>query len=200
MIKEFVLDNSINIIKKKYDLLNEEEIEIIRYGLEGIYLTMTKLIIIIFIAVKLNILYNVLIFLLFFNIIRTFSFGLHAKNSIKCLLSSTTIFIGIPILCKIIEMNFIIKLVLFITSTLIISIYSPADTEKRPIVSKKRRLFYKTISTFICIIYMIVGLTINNTFISNLIVFALIVQALIVNPLSYKVFNMPYNNYKNFKK
>lgn len=198
MIKEYILDNSINIIKKKYEL-NEENIEVIRYGLEGIYLTLTKAIIITLIAINLNLLSEYLIFLLFYNIIRTFSFGLHAKNSIVCLISSTIIFICVPMMCKFINIDTSVRILLSIVTTLCIFLFSPADTEKRPIISKKRRLFYKIISTFISIIYSIIGLTIKNLFISNALIFALIVQCFIINPLSYKVFNLPYNNYKNYK-
>ena len=88
-----------NLIKKNgnYD---EDQLAIIKYGLEGIYLTITKLIIILLLAYLLNIIKEVIIFLIIYNIIRMPSFGLHATKSWICLLSSTIIFIGLPIVCK----------------------------------------------------------------------------------------------------
>ena len=75
---------------------------------------------------------------------------------------------------------------------------SPADTKKRPIVSPKRRLTYKLISTILAIIFVILSVIIKNNFISNCLVFGLILQNVLISPLTYKIFKQPYNNYKEF--
>lgn len=199
MLKTYFLNKSISIIQDKYNY-SEEKIEIIKYGLEGLYLTITKAIVIFLLAFKLDLFTEVILFLFFYNIIRMFSFGLHAKSSIVCLLSSTVIFIGIPYLCKDLFINNNLKLILFIFTTILIFIFSPADTKKRPIISKSRRLFYKIVSTFICICYCVVALTIKNNYISNLLLFSLITQLFMVNPLSYKLFGVSYNNYKKYNR
>ena len=82
-----------NIDNNKY---TKDEIEIIKYGYESVYITITKILFIILISLLLNIFKEVIIFLLIFNVIRTFAFGLHATKSSICLVSSTLIFIGLP--------------------------------------------------------------------------------------------------------
>ena len=77
-MKNYVLDNAINIINKKYNY-DDIKIEKLRYGLEGIYLTITKAIVIFSIALILGIFKELLVFLLFFNILRFSAFGIHAK-------------------------------------------------------------------------------------------------------------------------
>ena len=72
----------------------------IKYGLEGIYLTFTKIFVILIIAFILRIEKEMIIYMLIYNFIRMPSFGLHATKSWICLLSSTTIFIGGTLLCK----------------------------------------------------------------------------------------------------
>lgn len=199
-MKNLVLDKSILIIKNKYKDYDEEKLEIIRYGLEGIYLTITKAIVIFTLAILLNLFKELIIFLLLFNIIRFVSFGLHAKNSLTCLMFSTCTFLSIPYLCSILSINVIFKTIIFIPVIILIGYFSPADTEKRPIVSKKRRLVYKILSLLISVIYFIISITINNNFISNALLFSLIVQLFLINPISYKLFHVSYNNYLRYQK
>ena len=76
---------------------------------------------------------------------------------------------------------------------------APADTHKRPIVSIKRRRTYKVISTLLAIIFVILSLIIENRFLSNSLIMALVVQSFIISPTIYKLFNLPYDNYKNYQ-
>ena len=87
-----------NYIKSNtnYDEIKLKEIE---YGLLGIYLTLSKLIIILLLSILLGVLKEVILFLLLFNLIRMPAFGLHATKSWICLVGSIIAFIGIPLLC-----------------------------------------------------------------------------------------------------
>lgn len=199
-MKETFLNGSIKAIKSKYSDYDEIKIEELRYGLEGLYLSITKLIIISIVAIFTGIFKEMIILLFFFNIIRAVSFGLHAKNSITCLISSTIVFIICPILCKKIIINKIIRLFIFIPTIILIAIFSPADTEKRPIISKKRRSIYKILSITISATYMILCIFIKNNFICNTILCSLLIQLFLVNPISYKLFGVSYNNYKEYLK
>ena len=53
-MKEVFLNKSLNFILKNNNSYTEDEIEKIKYGLEGLYLTITKLIIILILAWILN--------------------------------------------------------------------------------------------------------------------------------------------------
>ena len=98
-MKKIIMNNLMNYIKENTNYTNTELMEI-EYGLTGIYLTVSKIIIISIIAYLLGMFKEMIIFMVLFNIIRTTAFGLHATKSWICLLSSTIIFIGIPIICK----------------------------------------------------------------------------------------------------
>ena len=196
-MKKIVLNHWMNIIKKNknYDNVKLSEIE---YGLTGIYLTISKLIVIAFLSILLGIFKEMIIFLLIYNVLRMPSFGIHATKSWICLVISTIIFIGIPLVCMNIHLNILIKIIIGIISSLLMFKNSPADTKKRPIVSPKRRLAYKLISTILAITFVIISITIKNNFISNCLVFGLILQNILISPVTYKVFKQPYNNYKEF--
>lgn len=200
ILKEAFLNKSIQIIKSKYSNYDEIKIEELKYGLEGLYLSITKLVIISIIAAGIGIFKEMVILLLLFNVIRAVSFGLHARNSLICLISSAIVFLACPILCKIIVINNYIKLFIAIPTIILITIFSPADTEKRPIISRKRRLVYKILSLIISATYMILCILVKDNFIGNTILCSLLIQLFLVNPISYKIFGVSYNNYKNYLK
>ena len=141
-------------LSRKYN----EQLEVIQDGLESIYITITKTIIIFIIAYFLGLAKELIILLIFYNLIRATAFGLHATKSSYCLISSTLIFIGTAYLCKLLIIPFYIKILLCIINILLIYKWSPADTEKRPIVSKKRREIYKTLSTIIAITFSFISI------------------------------------------
>ena len=197
-MKKRLLNNIRNIIIKENKKISDDSLEEIMYGIEGFILTIEKLVVILIISFILNIIKEVLMLILFFNIIRFFSFGVHAKSSIICLISSIIIFIGVPLLSKIIVINKIIKIILLIILPTYYLIYAPSDTEKRPIISK--RIMYKTISVIINVIYISISFIITNNVIVNLLIFSLIIESILINPLTYKLFKVSYNNYKNYQK
>lgn len=193
-MKKIIMNFIMNYIKKNSNYSKNELLEI-EYGLTGIYLTISKMIIIFILAYILGILKEVIIFMFIFNIIRTTAYGLHATKSWICLISSTIIFIIVPLLCKYLIININIKLFVGAISVILIYKNAPADTKKRPIVNKKRRTILKLISTFIAIMFFIISLIINNSFISNCLLFSIIVENILISPSVYKIFKLPYNNY-----
>lgn len=198
-MKKIIISHWMNIIKKNkdYDDIKLKEIE---YGLTGLYLTLSKSIVIFTLALILGIFKEVFIFLFIYNLIRLTSFGIHAKKSWMCLISSILIFIGVPLIMLHLKLNFYAKLIIGILNIIHIFVYSPADTKKRPIINKKRRLMYKLISTTIAIIFTIISFIINNNYMSNCMLFALIVQNILISPITYKICKEPYNNYVAFLK
>lgn len=194
-MKDFILNNSMNFIvkNKKYSKINLEKI---RYGLASIYLLISKFIIIATLAYLLNLFRELIVFMLIYTLIKMPSFGLHASKTWICLLVSSIVFILVPYLCIIIKINYYIKILIALICTLILFKNSPADTKKRPIVNPNRRRLYKIITTIVALTYTLFIIFIKDHFISNCLVFSLIIQALITDPIIYKIFNLPYDNYK----
>lgn len=198
-MKKIIIAKCMNYIRRhtEYDEIKLKEIE---YGIVSIYLTFSKIIIVLILSLLLNIFKEVIVFMIFFNILRTTGFGLHATKSWICLLSSILIFICIPLLCKYIHININLKIIICIISTIFMLKNAPADTKKKPIVNKKRRLILKLISTALAIIFSISAITIKNNFLSNCLVFSLILENCLIAPSTYKIFKLPYNNYIAFLK
>lgn len=198
-MKQYIMNNAINVVKTNYPDYDQDKLDEIRYGLEGIYLSLTKTIIILFATFILGIFKEAVIVLLFFNFLRMFAFGLHAKKSWMCWISSSILFIGIPYLC--IHMN-IADIYHYIIICLTVScylIYAPADTVKRPLIKKNRRLKFKILTLIVSMIYIIFFIKTNNIFIKNVITMTMLLEAVLIHPLTYRVFKLPYKNYERYR-
>lgn len=198
-MKKKVVNFCLKIIKKNYPQYNDEKMEVIKYGLESIYILITKLLIIGIIAYILGLFKELIIFLIIYNVIRIFSFGLHATKSWICLVTSTLIFILVPLLCKYLYIPIWCKSLIGIILLILYFKNAPADTKKRPIVSKNRRLFFKYSSVLICIIFIYLSIFIDNIFISNCFILSLVIQSFMISPFVYKIFGLPYNNYLSYQ-
>lgn len=197
-MKKKILNHCMKVVKNKYPEYDEDKLEIINYGLESIYLTFTKIIIIFVLAIILNIWKEVLLLLAFYNLIRVSAFGMHAKKSIHCLIISLTLFIGGVYLCRYLVIPLILKVVLSIICIVLIAKYAPADTEKRPIINKKLRRKYKIISVIISGIFAIAIVLLSDKNISNYLLLGMIEATIMLLPITYRIFDLPYDNYKKY--
>lgn len=195
-MNNFILDKTLNFVKSNTEY-DEHELLKIKYGLEGIYLTITKIVIILVIGIVFNYLETVIITLLFFNILRFFAFGLHAKKSWQCLILSILQFNVLPYLFLKIDIQLSLILILSIIAFISFILFAPSDTEKRPLKSKKKRIIRK-----ICSIISVICLFFITIYFKNLrapILSSLLIESIMINPLSYKLLGLKYNNYKKVK-
>ena len=196
-MKKKFLNSSMELItkNKKY---TDEQIEIMAYGLEAIYLTVSKMIVLFASAILLNCVKEFVLILFAFNIIRSQSFGIHASKSIYCLISSFVMFIGGALICKYYVFPFWSLISLSLVCNICLFLYAPADTHKRPLVNEKKRKRFKFISFSLGIIYTILIIIFRNYSIINYLFVGMIEAVIMILPITYKVFHLPYNNYKKY--
>ncbi len=195
-MKQAVLTKSLNFITK-YKNYSEEDINKLKYGLEGIYLTITKMIIIVLLSIIFGIFREVIILLFLFNIIRYFGFGVHARKSSECLISSILLFIVFPFVFLKWSISKDILFYLSIISLITFIPFAPADTIKRVFKNKKKRYIRKILTILVGIIYLIISLMTKGKIMSKLLQLSIIIQAIVINPLTYKILKQSYNNYRN---
>ena len=196
-MKKKFLDSSMELITRNKQY-SQDEIDIMRYGLETIYLTITKLIIIFLTAYLLGIFKEMLLLLVSYNIIRSQAFGIHASKSIYCLISSLIMFIGGALISKYFVIPFNIMIILAVVCNICLWFFAPADTHKRPLVNERKRKRFKLISFALGIIYTVLIVIFRNYSIVNYLLFGMIEAVIMILPITYRVFNLPYNNYKNY--
>lgn len=199
-MKKKIINSIMNQIKK-YNDFDDIKLQEIKYGLETVYLTIVKTIVFIIIAILLSTIKELLLFMLLYGILRLTGFGVHAQKSIHCWISSITIFILIPILIKYVPTNIYILYTISIISIILLSIYAPADTPKRPLINKKKRIIYKVLTILVSILYFILIIFIkDNLSLTNTLFYSLLLESFLVTPFTYKIFGVSYKNYKNYKR
>lgn len=148
-MKEIFISKSYNLINSYYP---NNEIKI-KFGLESLYVILSKTIIIFLISYLLGILNKTLICLLLFNIIRPFSFGRHF-NSKTCLISSIIVFVIIPKFLVFITISNFYKILISILCILLIGIYSPKESRKRRYFKNKFKLKLLSLIAALMLFYL----------------------------------------------
>ena len=197
-MKRKFLNFSMNSIKCKYPDYSQEKLEEIEYGIEALYITLTKTIVIALISILLRVIKEVFFILVFYNILRTTVFGMHAKTSLQCYIMSSILFIGAGLCAKYLDINLYVKIIISLICFINIIIFAPADTYKRPLINAKKRKLYKFFSIVISLIYVILIIIFKNDIMTTYMMFGLADATLMIHPFTYRMFQLPYNNYKAY--
>ena len=196
-MKELFLNNYMDMIKKNNPTFSKDELDKMKYGIEGIYLTITKLFVILLLGFIFNILYEIILLLVFYNFLRFFGFGYHARNSLECLIISISLFFILPLLVSKQLLTFNYKWLLVSLCIINFLLFAPSDTKKRPMINKKKKRIRKTFVILITIIYSIIIPFVDYK-LSSILLLSIVIQTIMVNPFIYMIFKQPYNNYKNY--
>lgn len=191
-----VISENMNLYLDKKDI-NKIKMQ---YGVEILLLNISKLFIILLISLILGLLLETLIVIISFNLARLKAFGVHANNSLNCFLVSILLFIPGVYFINTIKVNNIMIAILFMVLIIIITLYAPADTKKRPIIGKNKRYKLKMQALAIMIILMIVTLSIPYKNIKILIAFGAFIEAATVLPITYRILKKGRNNYEYYEK
>lgn len=195
MIKNIFIKKIMLLVKEYYPEYDENTMNRIKYGVEAIYLTFTKIIVILGVSFFIGILKETLILLFLFNFLRMTGFGLHASKSWMCWVASSLTFICCPIICMNITIPRLIVINIGFLCLICFYLYAPADTYKRALKVKKKRYIYNVLTCITGSIYLLLIIFLNNRFFVNSLLFAMIIETVLIHPLTYKLFKLPCNNY-----
>lgn len=195
-ILDKVIDRIIEFVKNNTDK-KQEELEMIKYGIQVIVINIIKLIILFFTVYCMNVVNYCIVAVGVFAILRTFACGVHASSSLKCIIVNYIVFIGNVELSLKYLVSTKIVLLLFIISFLLIYTYAPADTAERPLLSKKLRKSSKVKASFIVLFFAIISIVLNKSIYRNILTYAILEESILITPISYKIFKKPYKNYES---
>lgn len=197
-MKQFIINHSLQLVTDIYPDYDSSKLDEIRYGLEAIYLSLTKVVVILLVSLMLGLFKEAVILLLFFNGLRSFAFGIHAKKSWMCWVASSLLFIGLPYVCLHLNLPLVIQYFVLAVSLICFLLYAPADTKKRPLVRKNRRIKFKILTIIVAVIYILLYFYTNSMFLKNVIMCSMLLEAVLIHPLTYRVFKLPYKNYEGY--
>lgn len=191
-----ICDYLTNRIRNKMPEIDEERAEIINYGLHLAIGEIPKTFIFIVIAAILGILKEFFITVLVIFPYRAFSGGFHLKTHFGCILGTSIMYCGIPLISKYIIISTNIKYILiplvWIFGIVMCKLYAPADTENVPILRKKDRKIKQILSYITLTITLGIGIIIKNEIFSNIIILGIFAQSITITKLAYRLTNNKY--------
>lgn len=197
MVKDWFLKTNCNYIfsKTNYD---EKKKKIIKYGLECMYTVITKTLVVLIISFLLGTIKETVWLLIFYAFLRMFGFGIHATKNIYCWIISLITYIILPLIIKYMIFDFRYVIALDIGALIGLALWAPADTKKRPLINKNKRIIDKLILILIVLIYIIYSIYFHNI-ISKVMFISIMLEFICTCPLTYIIFKQPFNNYKYIK-
>lgn len=175
----------INIINNNKDISPVKKAELI-YGLNCTQSFLEKFMVLLLLALLFNTFKVFMLIMLFFTPLRIFGFGYHAKTNFQCWVFSLFLYFLIPIFINIIKMPTLIVGIGVILASIIIIIFAPASSIKKPLKNKIKNRKRKLIIVFICAIYSLVVIFIDGDNLKECILAALTFEALLVGPFLNK--------------
>ncbi len=174
----------------------------------GIYISLVntyRLLIILFLSELLNITYYVIPMLITFITIKFFSGGLHMKTGTSCFIVTNLMYIAPPLLIdKIINIRVVIKdnyiIFIYFIFLILIGIFSPSDTENKPLIHKETRARQKKLSILILVLNFLITYFFVDEYIKIYIIIALTYQVILISPITYKLLGRRYNNYEYYER
>lgn len=182
------------------NFLSQSEFEIAQYNLTIILVNIGKLSLVYSIAWWADTFLYTLLTNLSFVVLRKFSGGWHALNSIMCTLSSLIIFVGLPKI--LLKTHWEIKPTTFYIWWLLLSIlvlrYAPADTEANPLVNRSLRRTMK--KKAIIIMALVTTLPVFTSCTNQLFcLLGLTIEVITIHPLYYFLLKRSYNNFEKYQ-
>lgn len=174
---------------------SEDDIEILKYGIEVIIMNVSKLVIIFVIMLLLGLFKECIIITVVYGGIRSFGSGLHVKGFLKCLIFSTLHFLFMIFTAYSVDFDIMIKIPAALGLITLIALYAPADTEEKPYLDRTVRIALKKKAVAVSALYSVLWITGVVGVYSGFFISAIIGQIILIHPLTYKIAGRRYNNY-----
>jgi len=182
-------------VENNLEGVTPDQKEIIKYTVMQLLGELIKTLILVAIVWPFGVAHLLLIAIFSMGIYRIPSGGAHSRSHIACFVTSTSLFMSNVILSSLLKGPYldIVYIFIFLFNIPVIWLLAPADTEMKPVVSKKQRKLLKILS-FICMIATIfIGrFIITDVAIRNIFIFGTFIQSITMLPPMYKILNTKY--------
>lgn len=180
------------VIAGQLENLSEQKLAEIRYGIAVFISNSYKMLLIFILAALLNIFKYFLAAFVSFGALRTFASGVHAKREWTCLPASILLFFGIVYLGMSVKLDIYALSIIYILCFAAVLRYAPADTEEKPIVSRKLRRKLKIFScTSVAVLYAVALFSIGTST-SSIVAFSTLIESILILPVTYKLAGSMY--------
>ena len=199
-----ICESLTNKIRQEMPDIDDEEAEVIKYGLELIIGEVPKILLLFIIAIVLKI--GWLVIFAYFTMLpyKIVAGGFHLKTNIGCTIGTLSIYYGNVLISKYITLTqiytkYIVILIAFVFSMIMVSLYAPADTVNLPILTKRERKTKRILSYVFATITLLVAIIIKDNILSNILLLNVLIESICISKVAYKLTKNEYG-YENYLK
>lgn len=199
-----ICESLTNKIRQEMPDIDDEEAEVIKYGLELIIGEVPKILLLFIIAIVLKI--GWLVIFAYFTMLpyKIVAGGFHLKTNIGCTIGTLSIYYGNVLISKYITWTqiytkYIVILIAFVFSMIMVSLYAPADTVNLPILTKRKRKTKRILSYVFATITLLVAIIIKDNILSNILLLNVLIESICISKVAYKLTKNEYG-YENYLK
>lgn len=179
-----------NKIRKKMPEVNDEQAEVIMYGIQLIVGEIPKGILMFITGIVLGLWWQTALAFFLLLPYKGASGGFHLKTHLGCIICTNLVYCGNAFISTIFDFptqisKYITIIIIWIFGILMVTRYAPADTENVPILTKKERKTKKILSYIFLSINLIVASIIPNTIISNILILGTLLQTITITRIAY---------------
>lgn len=193
-----------NKIRQEMPDIDDEEAEVIKYGLELIIGEVPKIILLFIIAIVLKI--GWLVIFAYFTMLpyKIVAGGFHLKTNIGCTIGTLSIYYGNVLISKYIiwtpiYAKYTVIFMIFVFSMIMVSLYAPADTVNLPILTKRERKMKRILSYVFATITLLAAIIIKDNILSNILLLNVLIESICISKVAYKLTKNEYG-YENYLK
>ncbi len=194
-MKQFFINYCYQFITN-HEKCDELKTKQLYYGLEAIYNMLTKFIFLFFLFLIFDMLYEYFLLLIIHGITKRYTYGLHAKTTLACWMTTIPIYVIGCSLIKFFSIPYFLEVIIWLCGLISFGLWAPADTPARPLIHEQMRKKQKCKAIIVLLLYLIFLFFIKDVKISNAICYSIIIQICCINPLTYKLTRTPFENYK----
>jgi accessory gene regulator B len=167
--------------------MNKDEEEIVNYGLRMLVFEIIVTAFTYIIGLLLGIFIYTIIASLAFGMFRLLVGGAHCGNRLECFIVYNIIVWSTIYISTIITIKISVIFVALIANTVLFLLYSPGDTDKKPLLKKKKRKKIKIASIAFLLLIYIVAIMVKSfdPTVSNIIILSSISAAFLLSPIGY---------------
>lgn len=172
------------------DVIQQENLEIYQFGIEQFLTTSLNVLTTLILGILFNEVFQGILFVIAFMILRAYSGGYHASTSVRCYLLSTFSIVAALSVMKFTEINNFICIGLLLLSGVVIILLSPVSTVNKPldniecVVYRKRSIFIWCVETFVALAF--IGFDIEKVSVCIMLAQVLISIALVFGQAQYR--------------
>lgn len=199
-----ICESLTNKIRQEMPDIDDEEAEVIKYGLELIIGEVPKILLLFIIAIVLKI--GWLVIFAYFTMLpyKIAAGGFHLKTNIGCTIGTLTIYYGNVLISKYIiwtpiYAKYTVIFMIFVFSMIMVSLYAPADTVNLPILTKRERKTKRILSYVFSTITLLVAIIIKDNILSNILLLNVLIESICISKVAYKLTKNEYG-YESYLK